>query len=85
MTLLPNSRLGRYEIRSQIGAGGMGDVYLALDSLLGRYVAIKIFPPQFAREAERLTRFVREAKAASALNHPRILTVPSAASATLCR
>ncbi|HEX8747001.1 MAG TPA: protein kinase [Pyrinomonadaceae bacterium] len=75
MNLLPDTRLGRYEIRSQIGAGGMGDVYLASDSLLGRYVAIKIFPPQLAREAERLARFVREAKAASALNHPNILTV----------
>jgi non-specific serine/threonine protein kinase len=53
----------------------MGDVYLASDSLLGRYVAIKIFPPQLAREAECLARFVREAKAASALNHPNILTV----------
>lgn len=75
MTLLPGTRLGRYEIRSQIGSGGMGDVYLASDSLLGRSVAIKIFPAQFAQEAERLARFVREAKAASALNHPNILTV----------
>ncbi|MBD0371363.1 MAG: protein kinase [Pyrinomonadaceae bacterium] len=76
MTLLPDSRLGRYEIRSQIGAGGMGDVYLALDSLLDRRVAIKVFPSQVAQgEAQRLARFVREAKAASALNHPNILTV----------
>ena len=53
----------------------MGDVYLASDSLLGRQVAIKVFQPQFAAEAERLARFMREAKAASALNHPGILTV----------
>lgn len=75
MILLPNTRLGRYEIRSQIGAGGMGDVYLASDTLLGRSVAIKIFPTHLGREAERLARFEREAKAASALNHPSILTV----------
>lgn len=53
----------------------MGDVYLASDTLLGRDVAIKVFPSQFAREAERFARFMREAKAASALNHPNILTV----------
>ena len=75
MTLAPNAKLGRYEIRSKIGAGGMGDVYVAFDTLLERQVAIKVFPPEFGREAERLTRFVREAKAASALNHPGILTV----------
>jgi predicted ATPase/serine/threonine protein kinase len=76
MILLPDSRLGRYEIRSQIGSGGMGDVYLALDSLLDRHVAIKVFPPQRSQgEAERLARFIREAKAASALSHPNILTV----------
>src|SRR6476469_9613625 len=75
MTLPPNTRFGRYEIRSKIGAGGMGDVYVASDSLLGRDVAIKVFPPEFGREAENLVRFQREAKAASALNHPNILTV----------
>jgi non-specific serine/threonine protein kinase len=75
MTLAQNTRLGRYEIRSKIGAGGMGDVYVAFDTLLERQVAIKVFPPEFGREAERLARFVREAKAASALNHPGILTV----------
>ena len=75
MTLAPNTRFGRYEIRSKIGAGGMGDVYVASDSLLGRDVAIKVFPPEFGREAENLVRFQREAKAASALNHPNILTV----------
>lgn len=75
MALGRNTRLGRYEIRSQIGAGGMGDVYVATDTLLGRDVAIKVFPAEFGQEAERLARFVREAKAASALNHPNILTV----------
>ena len=75
MALDANTKLGRYAIRSKIGAGGMGDVYAATDTLLGRDVAIKVFPAEFGREAERLARFVREAKAASALNHPGILTV----------
>jgi serine/threonine protein kinase len=75
MPIAANTRLGRYEIRSQIGAGGMGDVYAAVDTLLGRTVAVKVFPSEFGREAERLARFIREAKAASALNHPGILTV----------
>ncbi|HKS27676.1 MAG TPA: protein kinase [Pyrinomonadaceae bacterium] len=75
MTLLPDTRLGRYEIRSQLGAGGMGEVYLALDTLLGRFVALKVFTPKLVLEPERLARFEREAKAASALNHPGILTV----------
>ncbi|HWS56076.1 MAG TPA: protein kinase [Pyrinomonadaceae bacterium] len=75
MPLPPNTRLGRYGIRSQIGTGGMGEIYLATDSALGRDVALKVLPPRFASEPNRLARFVREAKAASALNHPNILTV----------
>jgi predicted ATPase len=75
MSLAPSTRLGRYEIRSQIGAGGMGEVYLATDSLLGRDVALKVLPPHFAAEPQRLARFIREARAVSALNHPHILTV----------
>ncbi|HEV2860948.1 MAG TPA: protein kinase [Pyrinomonadaceae bacterium] len=75
MALPEGTRLGRYEVRSQVGVGGMGEVYLASDSLLGRAVALKVLPPQFASEPERLARFVREARAASALNHPNVLTV----------
>ena len=72
MPLAPNTRLGRYEIRSQIGAGGMGEVYLALDTKLDRKVAVKVLPPDVASNLDRMQRFVEEAKAASALNHPNI-------------
>ena len=75
MPLSAGTLLGRYEIRSQIGSGGMGDVYLASDSVLGRDVALKVLPSQFVSEPQRLARFEREARAASALNHPNILTV----------
>ncbi|MCA1850381.1 MAG: serine/threonine-protein kinase, partial [Acidobacteria bacterium] len=75
MPLPPNTRLGRYEIRSQIGAGGMGEVYLARDTKLDRKVALKILPSEFAAHPDRMRRFVQEAKAASALNHPNILTI----------
>ena len=73
MTLEAGTRLGRYEIRSRLGAGGMGEVYLAEDSRLSRKVALKILPADF--DAEKLRRFEQEACAASALNHPNILTV----------
>src|SRR5712691_6466435 len=75
MTLGTGAKLGRYEIRSKIGEGGMGEVYLALDTELDRTAAIKILPEALASDPERLQRFVQEAKAASALNHPHILTI----------
>src|SRR4029450_11670119 len=75
MNLARGARLGRYEIRSQIGSGGMGEVYLAWDSDLDRTVALKILPTAIASDPERMRRFVQEAKAASALNHPNILIV----------
>jgi len=64
-----------YRIFSRIGAGGMGEVFLARDTRLDRRVALKLLPVQFTQNAERLQRFVREAKAASALNHPNIITI----------
>src|SRR5438093_2617785 len=75
MAISPSKRLGRYEIRSQIGAGGMGEVYLAEDTLLRRKVALKLLPGDLANDRDRLARFEQEAFAASALNHPNILTV----------
>jgi eukaryotic-like serine/threonine-protein kinase len=75
MSMTAGTKLGRYEIRSKIGAGGMGEVYLALDTELGRMVAIKILPGHLASNQQRLQRFIQEAKATSALNHPHILTI----------
>ena len=72
MTLSTGTKLGRYEILSQLGVGGMGEVYLAQDTKLDRKVALKILPTEVASKQERMTRFVREAKAAAALNHPNI-------------
>jgi serine/threonine protein kinase/Tfp pilus assembly protein PilF len=69
------TKLGRYEIRSKIGAGGMGEVYLAQDTKLDRRVALKILPADVAAHPDRMKRFVQEAKAASALNHPNIITI----------
>ena len=71
----PGTKLGPYEITDQLGAGGMGEVYLAEDSRLGRKVAIKVLPAEFASDAERLARFEQEARAAAALNHPHIASV----------
>ncbi len=68
-------KLGRYEIRSQLGAGGMGEVYLAQDIELERTVAVKLLPTALASDQQRMSRFIQEAKAASALNHPNILTI----------
>src|SRR2546425_6510593 len=75
MTLKPGTKLGRYEIRSKIGAGGMGEVYLAQDTKLDRKVALKILPADLAANHDRMRRFLQEAKAASALNHPNIITI----------
>jgi eukaryotic-like serine/threonine-protein kinase len=75
MPINTGTRLGSYELGAQIGAGGMGEVYQAHDSKLGRDVAIKVLPEAFAHDAERLTRFQREAKMLAALNHPNIATV----------
>src|SRR5438094_4680317 len=75
MAITAGTRLGRYEIRSQIGAGGMGEVYLAHDTKLDRKVALKILPAEIAGDRNRMNRFVQEAKAASALNHPNIITI----------
>src|SRR5207249_11005880 len=72
MTLKPGTKLGRYEIRSKIGEGGMGEVYLAQDTKLDRKVALKSLPAEVASHRDRMERFVREAKAAAALNHQNI-------------
>src|SRR5437867_1505631 len=68
-------RLGFYQILSQLGAGGMGEVYLAEDRRLGRKVALKVLPAFFTRNEERVQRFKQEARAASALNHPNVATI----------
>ena len=72
MALTTGTKLGRYEIRSKIGAGGMGEVYLAQDTMLDRKVALKILPADVASQRDRMERFIREAKSAAALNHPNI-------------
>jgi serine/threonine protein kinase/Tfp pilus assembly protein PilF len=74
-SLSPNSQFGRYEIRSVLGVGGMGVVYLAFDPTLRRQVALKLLPTEFTENKVRLSRFEREAFAASSLNHPNILTI----------
>jgi serine/threonine protein kinase len=72
MLLPPGTRLGAYEIHSALGAGGMGEVYRARDTRLGRDVALKVLPDLFTRDPERLARFQREAQVLAALNHPHI-------------
>src|SRR6266496_1374378 len=73
--LVAGTKLGRYEIRSKLGKGGMGEVYLAQDTKLDRKVALKILPAEVAGNQDRMNRFVQEAKAAAALNHPNIAHV----------
>ena len=75
MTLTPGTTLGRYEVRSLLGAGGMGEVYLAYDHDLEREIAIKVLTDGAEETPERVRRFVQEAKAASSLNHPNVATV----------
>jgi hypothetical protein len=75
MTLPSGTKLGPYEIIAPIGAGGMGEVFRAKDTRLGRDVAIKVLPETFAKDADRLRRFEQEARAVAALNHPNILAI----------
>jgi serine/threonine-protein kinase len=75
MPINPGDNLATYEILSQIGAGGMGEVYRARDTKLGREVAIKVLPEAFAKDVERLARFEREARILASLNHPNIATI----------
>ncbi len=75
MSLGPGARLGPYEVVAAIGAGGMGEVYRARDTRLGREVAIKVLPESFANDADRLARFEREAQVLASLNHPNIATI----------
>src|SRR5213594_26013 len=75
MTLSTGTKLGRYEIRSKIAVGGMGEVYLAQDTKLDRKVALKILPNELAANQDRMRRFVQEAKSAAALSHPNIAQI----------
>src|SRR6266852_4023389 len=75
MTLAAGAHLGPHKIVSLIGAGGMGEVYKARDTKLGREVAIKVLPPVYVRDPEWVARFEREARMLAALNHPNIATI----------
>ncbi len=75
MTLTSGTKLGPYDIESMLGAGGMGEVYRARDARLNRTVAIKVLPKSFSADPDRMQRFVQEARAAAALNHPNILSI----------
>jgi serine/threonine-protein kinase len=73
--LAEGQSIGRYQVKALLGEGGMGEVYLVQDTVLGRQVALKLLPAQFTRDTDRLHRFEQEARAASALNHPNIITI----------
>jgi eukaryotic-like serine/threonine-protein kinase len=75
MALTSGTKLGPYEILSFIGAGGMGEIYKARDTRLGRDVALKVPPPSFAADADRLRRFEQEARAIAALSHPNVVAL----------
>jgi serine/threonine protein kinase len=75
MAIQPGTHLGPYEITGAIGVGGMGEVYRARDPKLGRDVAIKVLPEAFARDADRMARFQREAKVLASLDHPNIASI----------
>src|SRR5947209_17949946 len=75
MALVSGTKLGPYEILALLGAGGMGEVYRARDSRLRREVAVKILPPSFAQDGDRLRRFEQEARVVGALTHPNILAI----------
>ena len=75
MKITARTMLGAYEIIALLGKGGIGEVYRAKDTRLNREVALKVLPPEFAQDTDRLRRFEQEAQATSALNHPNILTV----------
>jgi serine/threonine protein kinase len=72
VALSPGTRFGPQEVTGQLGAGGMGELYRATDTLLKRHVALKVLPPEFADDPDRVARFQREAEVSASLNHPNI-------------